>query len=286
MIRDPYQAFEIYKQGGLDFIGDPTTPLPPDLIKIPDVQSELVEKSIPRIFWIHCNLRQFPLNNRFLRQALSFAINRKSLTEKVFLHQTPQFSPLPTKYATVQGNEKGNPQLAVELFEKALKDLGHTHSSFPTLVLTHSDLSFEKPLFEELKAQWKDVLGINIAPRQLRWTEFSAAIEKGNFQLCGLFRRDFFNNALFYLSFFKPSPSNPHSLDNPVYLNLLNQLEQGKMQEGILKEIEQLLIEEMPVIPLVNQRFLALIASHVKGIGWDANGCLDLKEVSIHENSH
>ena len=153
----------------------------------------------------------------------------------------------------------------------------------PPLVVTHSDLSYEKPLFEELKSQWQDVLGIEVLSQQLRWNEFSAAIEKGYFQLCGLFRRDFFNNALFYLSFFKASPSNPHSLHHQEYEWLLEQFQNEDNKEETLELI--LLIEETPVIPLVNQKFLALIAKHVKGIEWDENGCLDLKDVWFDEKS-
>jgi len=283
MVRDPYLAYEMFQNGELDFIGDPISPLPPEILKQPEVVNNVIYKKISRIYWIHCNLRVFPLNNMHLRRALSLALNRKQITERVLLHQIPQISPLPCKYAHFQGSGEHDPDLARFYFEKALQEIGCTHSSFPNIMFTHSDLSFEKPLFEELKTQWQEVLGINVISQHLRWNEFSASIEKGNFQLCGLFRRDFFNNALFYLSFFKSSPTNPHSLHNEEYAQLLEQFQKEEGKEEILKKIESLLIEHTPVIPLVNQKFLALIAKHVKGVAWDENGCLDLKEAWIEE---
>lgn len=283
MIRDPYLGYEMFQKKELDFYGDPISPLPPELLRLPEIQKNLVQKPISRIFWIHLNLRIFPFNNVHFRRSLSLAIDRKQIVDKVFISQIPQLSPLPSKYTDFHGQERGDPKLARLFFEKALKELNCERSAFPTLVMTHSDLSFEKPLFEELKAQWKEVLGIDIVSQNLRWNEFSAAIEKGNFQLCGLFRRDFFNNPLFYLSFFKASPMTPHSLDNQEYERLYHLLERGENKDENLKKMESILIEETPVISLINQQFLALIANRVKGVKWQENGCLDLKEVRISE---
>lgn len=280
MIRDPYLAYEKFQKGELDFLGDPISPLPPEILKRSEVSPSLIQKQISRIFWIHCNTRIVPLQNRHLRRALSLALNRRQIVEKVLIGQSPQLSPLPAKYAQFKGLEEGDPDKACHHFHHALKELNMKKEDFPTLLLTHSDLSFEQPLFEELKRQWNSVLGIKLAPRHLRWNEFSAALEKGNFELCGLYRRDFFNNALFYLNFFKKTPQNPHSLSSKEYATLLSQFCKN---EDILSKIEHLLIQESPVIPLVNQRYLALISPHIRRLDWDENGCLDLKNSYLAE---
>ncbi|MFC2049218.1 peptide ABC transporter substrate-binding protein [Chlamydiota bacterium] len=285
-IRDPYVAYEMFQKGELDFIGDPISPLPPDILKSQEVRERLVKKPVSRIFWIHCNMRTFPLHNRFLRQALSLALNRRQLIETVFIEHTPHFSPLPPRYASVVGNEEGDPEEAMLFFENALKELRLDRSTLPPLTITHSNLSFEKPLIAELQRQWKKALGITVLPQQLPWNDFSAALEKGAFQLGGLYRRDVFNNPLFYLNFFKMSKGNPYRLDNPEYSELLTRFSRGENTPENLQRLETLLCEEMPVIPLVNQSFLALVSPKVKGLEWDENGCLDLQEVTLDETAY
>ncbi len=87
-----------------------------------------------------------------------------------------------------------------------------------------------------------------------------------------------------YLSFFKKSPSNFHSWDDKEYEKLLNELSKEKNNAENLKKIERLLIEKAPVIPLVNQNYLILKSQRIKGIYWNENGCIDLRETEINEN--
>ncbi len=285
MVHDPGTIFQMFEQGELDVIGDPISPLSPEVLTSHDFKQQLLYKPVSRVFWIHCNTQLPPLDNVDLRRALSLAIDRTRLTTKVFINQIPHVSPLPIKYASFKGGVKGDPESAVRHFEKALHTLGISRSDFPRLVISHSDLSFEKALIAELQAQWKEVLGISVAASALPWNEFSAALERGEFQLGGLFRRDFYGHPLFYLNFFKPSPNNPHSWENEKYKELLQHLHGGEESRDYLQQIEQLLVQEVPVISLVNQRNMVLVNKRVKGIKWCENGCLDLKEAQIDENT-
>lgn len=283
MVRDPYAAYEMFKKKELDVIGDPISPLPLEILRYRKIQNELNSKSVSRIFWIHCNLNVFPLNNVNLRLALNLALNRKELTEKAFFNQVPHFSPLPPKYCSYEGSLEGNPDLAREYFEKALHELKIDRNKFAPLVITHSDLSFEKPHVEELQTQWGEVLGISVLSQMLPWNEFSLALERGKFQLGGLFRRDYFNSPMYYLSFFRDTPYNPHGWKNEEYEKLFNLLYQEEDQRENLKKIERLLIDEAPVIPLVNQQYQVLINKRIGGVRWKENGCVDFSEAWIDE---
>ncbi len=276
MIKDPKIAYQMFQEGQLDFIGDPISPLPPDILKQPNVQKELVSKSVSRVFWIHCNINAFPLNNTHLRQALSLAIDRKKLVENVFINQTPYFSPLPPKYSHFQGRE--NKEEAVALFNLALEEMKIERSQFPPLVISYSGLSFEQALIEELKMQWHKTLGLVILFKKLPWNELSPTFERGDFQLGGIFRRDLFNHVVSYLNFFKKSFQARYSWNSEEFNHFLD-------EEKDLENMEQILIEEVPVIPLITQRYLALISERIKGFEWNEDGCLNLNKVYINENN-
>ena len=280
MVKDPHLAYEMFKKKELDFLGDPISPLPPELLKKSSIQKNIFNKPVSRIFWLHCNTQTFPLNNVHLRLALHLAINRKKLIKKIFIKQIPQFSLLPPKYSDLKENPANTCDLAKKYFEKALKELGLHENTFPHINIIHSELSFEKPLIDELKKQWKETLGITIISQEMSWGEFSASLQRGDFQMGGLFRRDLFNSPLFYLNFFNPSSDNPYALKNEEYEILLKQFSKNEDPQT-LKKLETLLMENIPAIPLISQCYMALLNPKVKGINWNENGCLNLKEAWI-----
>jgi oligopeptide transport system substrate-binding protein len=276
MIRDPQVAYKMFYEGKLDLIGDPLSPLPLDKIKIVDRAQELVCKDVSRLFLLHCNTQVYPLNNANLRRALNAALDRRQLVERVFIKQRPHASPLPTKYSFLEEEEQFDPDKAMHYFETALKELNLDCQTFPPLTLTYSELSYERPLFAELESQWRQRLGITLLSKELPWSEFFEALSSGNFELGGLFRRNVFNHPMSYLSFYNHSPL----WENKEFQQLLKNLDQDKT----LKKIEQFLMREMPVIPLVNQRYLILKHPRIKGVEWLDNGSLDLTRAWIDEN--
>lgn len=282
-ISDPYTAYKEFEQGNLDLLGDPTSPLPPDILQLPHVQNSLCSQTISRVFWIHCNTKRSPFHHPKLRRALSLALNRNQIVKNVFLQQLPQISPLPPPYTNDCADFSGNPSLAKKLFCQALDELGLSLFTFPPITMTHSNLSFEAPLIEELKQQWKEVLGIRILSRPLPWSDFSSALEQGDFELGGLFRRDLFHHPFFYLQFFQNSFDNSHSWEDPEYADYLAKLHKQPNNPHLIKKLERLLILKAPVIPLVSQRYLTLTHPRVQSVGWSQNGCLQLEKVTFHE---
>lgn len=272
------KIYSLYLDGEIDLIGDPLSPLTSAILKQESNNKDLISKEISRIFWIHCNRSIYPLHNKYLRKALNTALNRKKIAYDTFYQQTPTATPLPHSYISSSLNLEGDPELAKHYFQLALKELNLSQNQFPILELIHSNLAFEKNLVAELKKQWGEILGLQINSKELAWNEFSSALEKGNFQLGGLFRRDLFNHPQYYLSFFQSSPMNVHGLDHLEYEMLFRELHQ-KNDRNTLKRIEEILVDETPVFPLLRQVCFGLAHSHIKNVNWYSNGCLNLKEV-------
>ncbi|MCH9628133.1 MAG: hypothetical protein S4CHLAM2_17860 [Chlamydiales bacterium] len=279
MESDIEKTYEKFANHELDIIGDPLSPLSFSQLEATALKHTLVSKQISRIFWIHCNIHSFPLQNKRIRQALNISLNRKKIATETFYKQLPHSSPLPVEHAHTQLNLEGDPEQARALFTKALQELNMDRESFPPLELIHSNLAFEKNLAAELKKQWKEVLGITLITKELPWNEFSSSLEKGLFQLGGLFRRDLFNHPQYYLNFFRSSSRNPHSLNHEEFENLFNQIDKNQNDLDPIKEIEKLLLDEAPVFPLLCQISYGLAHEHIKGVDWHLNGCLKLDEV-------
>lgn len=267
----------------LDIIGDPHSPLSVPYLKSETPHSHRHSLRISRVFWIHCNLKTFPLSNRRVRQALNLALDRHTIAKQTFYQQVPHASPFPIAYGKQQPNLSGEPERAGQIFDLALKELGLTQATFPTLHLTHSNLAFERNLATELQKQWKEKLGVNLLTKELSWTEFSSALEKGDFQLGGLFRRDLFYHPQYYLHLLQGSPSTPYSLKDPEFEELFAEIEGSSLPGPALEKMEQLLIDRAPVFPLLCQVSFGLVQDYLKGVSWSTNGCINLKEVRFDE---
>jgi oligopeptide transport system substrate-binding protein len=299
MVRNAKEEFRMFQEDELDWIGDPINPLSVDLLKS-STSAKLIRKEISRIFWIHCNTATYPLNNVNLRRALYYAIDRNKLIEKNFYGYEPCLSPLPRKYSFISDQSFDQHEAKAKMYFKlALEELNLAGIDvFPVITMIHSDLSFEASLIQELKEQWKSVLNIEVLSRELPWNEYSATLDKGDFQLAGLFRRDLFNHPMSYLSFFKNSRYNPYGWENKDFEILLDkylmendrgideaQVLNQKQSDYNLKKIEKLLIEHAPVIPLVNQTYFALTKERINGFDWNLDGSFNLTEVTLNENS-
>ncbi len=126
-------------------------------------------------------------------------------------------------------------------------------------------------------------LRIKLEEKLLNWGEFSLALEKKKFQLAGLFRRDYYEDPFFYLSFFKEASFNPHGWKNERYENLLEKCTLDPSQQNI-REMENFLINESPVIPLINQKILFAAHKRVKNLQFYDNGCLNLLETTLDDS--
>lgn len=287
VVTDPSTAFQLFEKGELDWIGSPFSCLPTDMIPSCAKTGMLKNKEVSRIYWLYCNNQIVPFNNASIRKALSYAIDRKDIVDHVLLGQTAATAPLPTGLSLLSDHcipEHGDAKLARHFFEQGLQELGLTSETFPKISLSHSHITGQRQLAEIIQSNWQKTLGITVALEGSEWNHFFSNLSHGNFEVGGCIKSALFRDPIYHLELLqdKSLSYNVGRWEDPMYKNLLQQARETTDLAGratFLRKAEQILLEQMPVIPVYSETYLYMIRPHIEGVVIHDLGHVDFKWV-------
>ena len=246
MIPNAMTALDLYKKGMLDWIGDPFSPLPEEVLS----QEDNWEKNdVLQPFWIHLNTKHFPLSSSLIRRALNLAIERHLVTQHIYTGCKPMKTALPNQFSCLSASSSA-PANANQLFDEGLKQLGFTRKTFPTLTLGCCSVARHKRLAEYLKERWEQVFGITIHIQVQEWNTFYRNLNEGEYEIGGCFKHSEYTDPLALLSWLGSSNNFPQ-WSHPQYNDLIEQIKHEtnkSKRQAFIREAELILEKEMPVI--------------------------------------
>ena len=292
-IKDDMSALFQKEKGSLDWIGSPFNYLPSDVLRnlIASGQGDPIE--IARPLWAYVNTKHVPLSSSKIRQALSAVLDRKLISQHIFAHYAPLLSPLPKNLSLSSSSIIDN-QLAQgrKLFEEGLKELGLTLETFPEITLSSCSLSDFKKLTEYLQGAWSAAFGIKIRVEILEWNSFYHHLQQGRYQIGTMYIGSDYNDSLALLDPLAYS-NNFSRWEDAQYHDLIEQArkeEDPLVRSALLKKAEEIVIEKMPIIPIVNETSYQLMDPALKGIVFNYRGTPDLSfayfDDEQNENPH
>ncbi len=285
IIKDPFNALKMYENKEFDWIGGPFSILPMEKILHFKKKGLLKTKDIMGIAWIYCNTQHELLRSAKIRKALAYAIDRKKICEQFFGGQLPSKTLLPGEMSFFKEDElyqDGDSEAACSLFHEGLKEEGLTKKDFSRLLFLHSDVSSHRQFAGAIREQWEQTFDIRLQTKEMEWNTLSSTFDSRNFQLGICFRHFFYRDPLYIFNLFK-EPTNAHnasSWENPLFKTFLDQaLYCADPAEKVvnLKKAESLLLEEMPVIPVLKTAYQYLCHEQLKGIHLCHSGDVDFK---------
>lgn len=259
MINDPNTEYQSFKKGELDWAGAPTSSLPTDVIPTLDKEGTLQKSPIAGTYWFKFNINKEPFQNENLRKALSYSINRKAIVENVTQGgQIPAMALVPS--AIIKENEKGyfkdnDVDAAKEHLQKALDELGLSDvSELPEIALSYNTSEGHQKVAQAIQDMWRKALGIEVTLNNAEWNVYLDNIDQGNFQIGRAGWLADFNDPVNFLEIFTvPQGNNDTGWTNETFNNLLAQAAKETDKEkrlGLLKDAEQLVLDEMPIAPI------------------------------------
>jgi oligopeptide transport system substrate-binding protein len=264
------EIYALFKEGKIDWIGDPLTVLSIDQIRELEKNNCLKKKSVQRRFCLHYNTLHPVLCSVSIRQALSLAIDRSFICREIFPHCIPI---IPSNYSK---------ELALAFFEEGLRKLKLNRKTFPELTFSYSDQTRRKQLALFLQNTWEKTLGIKVHLKMDTWNQFRSHLEKRNFEICGTIQDTINEDSLSFLERFEGDNSwNFPQWSNYVYRELIQtaKLENNSTKKNELKQqAEKILSENVPFTPLF--RYVHLYATHsrLNCTFFDSEGCLDFSQ--------
>ncbi len=224
--------------------------------------------------YLALNTTKVPLNDVRVRRALSLALDRKILTDKVVKGgQQPAFTFVPAglgRYVPAVSLTE-NPDEARRLLAEAGFPGGR---GFPRLELSTWPVS--TPQLEAIQERWRKELGIEVALVQREARTHLAALAVGDYDLAFATAIPDYGSAADLLNRLTSGhPDNYPHWSNASYDRLIAGTN--------LTDAEKLLLNEMPLIPLYFNAKNFLVRPTVQGWREDALWTRYYENVSLHE---
>jgi oligopeptide transport system substrate-binding protein len=279
MESDPKIAYALYQKQELDWIGDPICPIPNELLL--SNQKILKKIATTRFFWLYINTQSPLLKSYHIRQALSSSLNRNYICRNILIGDQPLLTPLPSPLSMCSLKIIEDSAMANNNFNLGLQKLGVSKESFPELTLTFSEVSGGSSLAEYLKFVWENTFDIKIKTIHLEWNDFRNHLEKGQFQIGGCFGTPLYDNAVSLLERFEFLDTCNISkwISHPFKMHLSQaKRELNEEKRNIhIKNAEEILISELPFIPISTHAHYFLHHNHLRGFVFDKGGCVDFR---------
>jgi len=285
MMVTPETGLNMYENNELDWEGSPLSNIPLDALNFLKEQGKLNTQSSLLTSFIRTNTQKAPFNSIHVRKAFAIAMDRQNLIEHVLHGNASYASGLVPAFLGLRNQEyfqdkdetqaKALIEKALELKEISKEDLSHITLSF---------LSNEKNyrICQALQEQWKKAFNIDIQLEAIEGKIYFNKVSQKNFQLAlGSWVADF-RDPINFLEVFKTRDigTNNTSWENQEYFTKLEQSYTTTSTEertAILKECEQILIQEMPIIPIWHGTMHYVKNDTVKNVVISDCGGIDFK---------
>ena len=275
LVQDPKTAAAAFDNGKVDF-----ATINSALVDKYEGKDSLVKFKQGYMYYLYLNFNNKALANTNIRKALSLAIDRKDLCNKVlkdgsreadgFVSADFTYGPDGKEYRS-EGKDytEYNLKEAQAAFDQGLKELGV--SSLKLRLLYGTDETPADTEAEYLQACFKKLKGLDI--------EMVATVKKdriynreasGNFQIaCTRWAPDYADPTTFLNVLASSNSNNYGKWENAQYNSLLkqaqNETDVNKRWNELL-EAEKVMMDDMPNIPVVQTGTAALQAKNVKGL--------------------
>ncbi len=220
------------------------------------------------------NMRREKFKDPRVRKALMLAIDRRILVDKILRQgQIPAFTMVPP---IVANHQQWEPEWAgmsqaerLALAQKLIAEAGYTRDNPLKVEILYNTSESIKKLAVAIAAMWKR-LGVKTTLRNEEW---KALINSRNLKQYEIARDAWvgdYNDPYTFLEIFRSDagPMNTPDYRNPEYDALLDaanrELDLNK-RAGILRRAEEVLISDLPVIPLYFGVNTHLVKPYVKG---------------------
>lgn len=283
MVEDENTELSMFENGELDWAGAPTSALPTDAIPALKDSGKMITQPIAGTYFYRFNTEKAPFNNVKIRKAFAYAIDRQSLIDNILqAGQLPATGYVPPSMSVkADGYFKDNDiETAKKMLEEGMKEAGI--SKLPTLTLSYNTSEAHKKIAEAIQDQWKKNLGVDVKLENKEWKVYLEDMHEGNFQIGRMGWLGDFNDPINFLELYKDKygGNNDTRWENPKFKELLNQsaLEADpEKRKKILADAEQILMDEMPIMPIYFYTNSWVQKENVKGVVIGGLGDVDWK---------
>lgn len=287
MVDDENTELSMFDNGEIDWAGRPLSDIPTDAIPALKDSGKMVTQPVASTYWYKFNTEKPPFNNVKIRKAFAYAIDRQSIVDNITMgNELAAMGPVPPTMAlNPNGYFKDHDvETAKKLLAEGMKEMGITE--LPPISLMFNTSEKHKKIAEAIQDQWKKNLGVEVKLSNQEWKVYIDALHQGNYQVGRMGWNADFNDPINFLELFKDKKggNNDTNWESPKYQELLNKSAMEtdpEKRKQLLAEAEQVIMDEMPVVPIYFTTYSWVKADNVKGVVVDGLGFVDWKWATI-----
>lgn len=282
---DKSSAYSMFKNNELDWMGWPfgifdvfSPQYTPDRVELP---------SVSQSYWYYFNTSRCPLNNKKIRQALSYAVDYRQFKKPPGTKMIPHGLPLPAEHTLLdlKTTKVSDLKKARQLFQEGLKELHLRAEDLPTLTVS---VSCETNVTNFMVEQWEKNLGRKCRIELLDWPTLFTKMSSGDFLIAQCYWRAWIDDPIYTLNTYRHSHEkiNFTCWEDQEYKKLLNLAEKEidfKKRNRFLAEAEKILLDHRPYLAPFTIPLYVIRKKNVKGVHVSKVGVMDLKWASIEK---
>jgi len=285
----------MFEENKLDWAGSPLSTLPVDAFKDLKEKKQLKVSALSGTSFLRVNTEEMiggkknPLSLIGCRKALAIAIDRKGITEHILQGgHAPALSLVPREMGLFGSGyfSDQNQNVGAQLFQEGLIELGLEKNRMEPIVLSFLADERNMAIAQAVQKNWETNLGIAVQLEAVEKKVFYQKIKQRNYQLAlGSWIADF-NDPINFLEVFKfkHASTNNTNWENGKYIDLLNRSQLCTNLEArnkLLAQAEEILMAEMPVIPIFHYVMNYLEKEGVEDVALSPIGGLDFRWAKI-----
>lgn len=280
IIEDQNTAWQKYEGGEYHILVDVPTSVVAQLKAQNDPQLNIGNQI--GTYYYNVNPDVKPFNNAKVRQALSMAIDRETITENITQGgQIPAEGVVPYGLKDENGNEfrdgvgslvEYDPDKAKQLFEEGLAEEGMTLEEFNSgqFVILYNTSESHKKIAQAVQEMWRTTLGIEIG---LENVEFQVKLDRekaGDYQISrGGWIGDYMDPMTILDLWWSESAFNDVKYNNEEYDKLIAEskaTDDQNIRMENMRNAEKMIMEDMAVIPIYFYTQPYVVKENVSGI--------------------
>lgn len=259
MVESGTTELAMFESGQLDFA---TNPPPVEFDRLKKEGKLTIEPYIGTYYYLF-NTTKAPFNDKKVRKALTFAIDRKSIVEnitkgeqKIALAYVPygiQDATSDKDFRVVGGDFFTDNN--VEEAKALLSDAGYPNGKgFPKFQLLYNTSEVHKSIAEAIQQMWKENLGIDCELVNQEWKVYLDNRSKLQYDIARAgWIGDYPDPTTFLDMFVGNSGNNDTGWNNPQYNDLIAKAKNEKdnwLRMTLLHQAEEVLMDELPILPI------------------------------------
>jgi oligopeptide transport system substrate-binding protein len=171
---------------------------------------------------------------------------------------------------------------ARRLFKLALQEMGICKEKLPPIRLSYNTMSLHNRIAQAVQEQWFQVLGVQVILEHKEWKVFLDELRAHRFQIARMAGGAPVNDPIAFLQFYKfpSSYTNLPQWENRQFTACLDRAEKTTDSQErllLLRQAEQIFMEEMPIAPIYFCTDSYVKKPYVKGVFVSPTADIDFK---------